>query len=92
MGKMTSKGANTWSRSVDSKGRLTLGEAYANRAVIVEERQDGELLIKPARVIPETELRELYGVLAGPAPAATKSKERKAAKASRVKKNTKPVR
>jgi hypothetical protein len=43
------------SRNVDSKGRLTLGESFANRTVIVEERGDGEVLIRLARVVPEPE-------------------------------------
>jgi hypothetical protein len=42
-------------RNVDSKGRLTLGEAFANRTVLVEERGSGEVLVKLARVIPEQE-------------------------------------
>ncbi len=56
MGKTSNKKAGTgWARNVDSKGRLTLGERFANRTVIVEERESGELVIKPARVIPERE-------------------------------------
>ena len=42
-------------KNVDSKGRLTLGESFANRTVIVEEHGDGEVLIRLARVIPERE-------------------------------------
>ena len=42
-------------RNVDSKGRVTLGERYANRTVIVEERGEGEFLVRVARVIPERE-------------------------------------
>lgn len=38
----------------DSKGRLTLGEAFANRSVIVEPRGD-ENVLHLARVIPERE-------------------------------------
>lgn len=41
-------------RNIDSKGRLTLGEAFANRAVIVEDRGD-EIVLRLARVIPERE-------------------------------------
>lgn len=41
-------------KNIDSKGRLTLGEAFANRAVIVEERGD-EIVLHLARVIPERE-------------------------------------
>jgi len=39
----------------DSRGRLTLGEAFANRTVIVEEQGSGEFLVRLARVIPEQE-------------------------------------
>ena len=42
------------SRQVDSKGRLTLGKSFANRTVIVEERDD-VVLIRLGRVIPERE-------------------------------------
>jgi hypothetical protein len=44
----------TQTKNTDSKGRLTLGEAFANRTVIVEER-GSELVIHLARVIPEGE-------------------------------------
>jgi hypothetical protein len=47
-------------KNVDSKGRLTLGESFANRTVLVEDRGEGEVLIKLARVIPEREAW-LYG-------------------------------
>ena len=39
----------------DSKGRVTLGERFANRTVIVEEIDDTEVHITLARVIPERE-------------------------------------
>ena len=42
-------------KNVDSKGRLTLGESFANAPVIVEWRGEGEVLVKLARVIPERE-------------------------------------
>jgi hypothetical protein len=42
-------------KNVDSKGRLTLGESFANRTVLVEDRGKGEVLITLARVIPERE-------------------------------------
>lgn len=45
----------TTTKNIDSKGRLTLGEAYANRTVIVEEHGDGEFVLRLARVIPERE-------------------------------------
>jgi hypothetical protein len=41
-------------RNTDSRGRLTLGEAFANRTVIVEERGN-EIVLHLARVIPEGE-------------------------------------
>jgi hypothetical protein len=50
-----SKAEATATKTVDSRGRLTLGEAYANRTVIVEQRGDGEFLVRMARVIPEQE-------------------------------------
>jgi ABC-type nitrate/sulfonate/bicarbonate transport system substrate-binding protein len=42
-------------RNTDAKGRLTLGDRYKNRTVLIEERDD-ELVIHLARVIPEREL------------------------------------
>jgi hypothetical protein len=42
-------------RSTDSKGRLTLGEPFANRTVIIEERAEGEFILRLARVIPARE-------------------------------------
>ena len=49
---MVKRAAQT--RNTDSKGRLTLGEAFANRMVIVEERGD-EIVLHLARAIPERE-------------------------------------
>lgn len=43
------------SRNTDSKGRLTLGERFANRTVILEQRGDDEIVVRLARVIPERE-------------------------------------
>ncbi len=40
--------------TVDAKGRLTLGKAFANSTVLIEER-DGELVIRPGVVIPAAE-------------------------------------
>jgi hypothetical protein len=53
-------------KSVDSKGRLTLGEAFANHTVLVESHGEGEVLVKLARVIPAREawLYENKGALA----------------------------
>jgi len=42
-------------RTADSKGRVTLGERFANRTVIVEEVDETEVRITLARVIPERE-------------------------------------
>jgi hypothetical protein len=39
----------------DNKGRVTLGERYANRTVIVEEIDETEVRVTLARVIPERE-------------------------------------
>ncbi len=42
------------SKNTDSKGRITLGEAFANKTLIVE--QDGDrIVLRIARVIPEAE-------------------------------------
>ena len=43
-------------KSADSKGRVTLGGHFANRAVIVEQRSDDEVVVRLARVIPEREV------------------------------------
>lgn len=42
-------------RTADSKGRITLGDRFANRMVIVEEVDDTEVRVTLARVIPERE-------------------------------------
>jgi hypothetical protein len=42
-------------KKIDSKGRLLLGEKFANQNVIVETQKDGSLLLKPAVVVPITE-------------------------------------
>lgn len=54
MGKIHPMKYTTLTKSVDSKGRLTLGESFANATVLVEQR-DGEVLVRRARVIPERE-------------------------------------
>jgi hypothetical protein len=38
-------------KKTDSKGRLLLGEEYANQDVIIEPQKDGSLLLKPAVVV-----------------------------------------
>ena len=43
-------------KTTDSKGRLTLGERFANRTVIVEEIDETEVRITLARVVPEREM------------------------------------
>lgn len=42
-------------RQADSKGRITLGESFANRTVLVEKQGNGDVLIRLARVVPEVE-------------------------------------
>lgn len=42
-------------KSTDSKGRITLGSHFANRAVIVEHRGEDEVVVRLARLIPEGE-------------------------------------
>jgi hypothetical protein len=49
----TMKSAQT--KQVDSKGRLTLGEAFANETVLVEPHGEGEVIVRLARVIPARE-------------------------------------
>lgn len=43
-------------KTADSKGRITLGEKFANRTVIVEEIDDTEVRVTLARVVPEREV------------------------------------
>lgn len=43
-------------KTTDSKGRLTLGERFANRTVIVEEIDGTAVRITLARVVPEREM------------------------------------
>jgi hypothetical protein len=42
-------------KTVDARGRLSLGPEYANRLVIVQERDDGALEIIPAEAVPARE-------------------------------------
>jgi hypothetical protein len=42
-------------RTVDPRGRLTLGPKYANRLVIVREQEGGALEIIPAEAVPARE-------------------------------------
>jgi|694.fasta_scaffold64249_3 hypothetical protein len=43
-------------KTTDSKGRLSLGERFANRTVIVEEIDGTEVRVTLARVVPEREM------------------------------------
>jgi hypothetical protein len=56
-------------KKTDSKGRLKLGERFANRTVIVEEIDETEVRISLARVVPE---REMWLHDNGPASAAVR--------------------
>ena len=42
-------------KTVDGRGRITLGPRYANRLVIVREHEDGALEIIPAEAVPARE-------------------------------------
>ena len=42
-------------KTVDARGRLTLGQKYANSLVVVRERKDGTLEIMPAEAVPARE-------------------------------------
>jgi hypothetical protein len=48
--------STTSTKSADSKGRITLGEKFANRTVIVKELSETEVLVELATVIPDREL------------------------------------
>jgi hypothetical protein len=56
MGETSTMATQTQHKSTDSKGRVTLGGHFANRAVIVEHRSDDEVVVRLARVIPEREV------------------------------------
>jgi hypothetical protein len=43
-------------KTVDSKGRVTLGRRFANKPVIIEQISDSEVKVSIARLIPEREL------------------------------------
>lgn len=45
----------TRTKSLDSKGRLTLGERFANKTVLVRRVSDDQVVVTLARVIPERE-------------------------------------
>lgn len=46
--------AHNITKQTDSKGRVVLGRAFANKTVLIEEREN-EVIIRLARVIPESE-------------------------------------
>lgn len=54
---MTARAQATQSshKNTDAKGRVALGNHFANRAVIVERKSDDEVVVRLARVIPERE-------------------------------------
>jgi hypothetical protein len=54
MAKSGTQKVGTYTRLADSKGRITLGEAFANRTLLVEE-QDDRIILRLARIIPESE-------------------------------------
>lgn len=43
-------------KTVDSKGRVSLGKRFANKPVIIESLSDTEVKVSLARVIPEREM------------------------------------
>jgi len=43
-------------KTVDSKGRITLGQRFANKPVIIENLSDTEVKVSLAHVIPEREM------------------------------------
>lgn len=42
-------------KTLDSKGRITLGPAYANKTVLIDDSDATRIIITPAVVIPEHE-------------------------------------
>jgi predicted transcriptional regulator len=42
-------------KTADSKGRVTLGQAFANKLIQIHEQADGRLILIPCRAIPERE-------------------------------------
>lgn len=53
--KRTLSDRSSMSKTADDKGRVVLGRRFANRAVIVEQLSETEVVVKLARVIPESE-------------------------------------
>ncbi len=55
-------------RTVDPRGRLSLGKGFANRLVIIEELEGGVLQVIPAQAVPAPEVwlhenREAFGAV-----------------------------
>ena len=50
-----SSAAKVVTKTTDSKGRVVLGGKFANRPVIIQRLSDIEVIVKLARVIPESE-------------------------------------
>jgi hypothetical protein len=47
-------------KTADSKGRITLGERFANRTVIIREVDETEVVVTLARILPEREIWLLH--------------------------------
>ncbi len=43
-------------KTVDPRGRLSLGKAFANRLVIIEEMEGGVIQVTPAQAVPAPEV------------------------------------
>lgn len=44
-----------YTKTTDAKGRLTLGQEFANKTFIIKHQSDTEILFTLARVVPERE-------------------------------------
>lgn len=44
-----------YAKKSDAKGRIALGADYANQTFLIEEQEDGDLVLKKAVVVPEKE-------------------------------------
>jgi hypothetical protein len=42
-------------KQVDSKGRITLDKSYANSTMLLDEQEDGTLILRPAVTVPARE-------------------------------------
>ncbi|KPJ66460.1 MAG: hypothetical protein AMJ45_03875 [Syntrophobacter sp. DG_60] len=45
----------TLTKVADTKGRITLGSEYAKRTFLIEKKEDGIIILKPAEVVPVDE-------------------------------------